>query len=368
MIATTPRGFRDVLSAEAQWRRSLIGAIDARFFAWGYEPVQTPTLESLDVLQEMGGLQSSPFRFYDRDGKLLALRPDVTVPVARLVGMRMRGKEAPFRLSYSAPVFREKESLQAQDREFWQAGVECIGPRGVAADAEVLCLFVEALEACGLREFTVALGCVGVLNALIEGAAAGPEWAAEVRRAFHTNDVVRIDQLCSEAQAGQAANAEYAAAISQLVRISGGQEALAACRQLVEPLGAAAGLDELEAIFTLAAAQAKVGQLLVDFSIISNFDYYTGIVFKAYAPECGMSLGSGGRYDSLLARFGREEAAAGFAIGIERVMEALEGQGVQAPQVAAAQEVQAATLPELFEKAAALREAGQRAVIGGCCE
>ncbi len=361
MTATTPRGFRDILPSEALWRASIRRAIEDRFFAWGYSPVQTPTLETLEVFEGSGALDDTPFRFYDSDNNLLALRPDVTLPVARLVATRMCGQEAPFRLSYTLPVFREKETLRAQDREFTQAGIECIGPSGVAADAEVLCLLFEALEAAGLDDFTVAVGTVGVLNALVEAATDDEGWRLEVLDAFHRSDFVALDELCVD---GRAAT-DYAEAIAKLARINGGREALAACRDLVEPLGCLDGLEDLERTFDLVSAHTSAGTLLVDFSIISSIGYYTGLVFKAYAPHSGLSLGSGGRYDSTLKDFGRDEAAAGFAVGIERIMQALEAEGKAPAEPDPIESVDGGSLEERFSSAAQLRAQGKRAVIGG---
>ena len=364
MIPTTPRGFRDCLPNEAAWRQAVTRRVRDSFASWGYLPIETPTLERLEVLELGGKLSDTPFRFFDSDNNLLALRPDCTLPVARLTALRLKGKEGPFRLHYSQHVFREHGSLYGEDREFNQMGIEFIGGTGVAADAEVICMLFDALAAAGVTDFTVALGTVKVLNALVEGAGGSDEWKDAVRAAFHNSDFVAVDHLAADPNL----NVGYGPAIRQLNRIRGGIDAIQECRELVSALGCDDGLDELQAVYELVDANEGAGRLLVDFSIISSFDYYTGIVFKAYAPQVGQSIGSGGRYDTTLEAFGRKEPAAGFAMGLERVMQALEAQGAQPPSVkpdAIVVPKKGEELSQVFARAAALRKEGKRVVIGG---
>ena len=364
MIPSTPRGFRDCLPTEAAWRQAVDRRVRDSFAAWGYLPIETPTLERLEVLEMAGTLSDTPFRFFDSDNNLLALRPDCTLPAARLTALRLRGKQAPFRLCYSQRVFREQGSLYGEDREFTQMGIEFIGGTGAMADAEVICMLFDALSVAGVRDFTVALGTVKVLNALVAGAGGDELWQAAVRDAFHSSDFVAVDRL----SAAEGIRPVYGRAIKELNRIRGGLEAIERCRELVEPLGCDDGLDQLEAVFKLVSSTEEAGTLLVDFSVISSFDYYTGIVFKAYAPGLGQSLGSGGRYDTTLEAFGRKEPAAGFALGLERVMQALEAQGAQPPSVrpdAVVTPLEGETPEQTFARAAQLRREGKRVVIGG---
>lgn len=371
MIPKTPRGFRDVLPTEAAWRRSISDAVCGRFELWGYLPIETPAVELAEVLDQARSLDNTaaqftssaeaPFRFFDSDSNLVALRPDVTIPVARLAATRLRDQAAPFRFYYAQPVFTERESTYGQEREFTQLGIEFIGRSGFIADAEILCLAMEAIDAAGVRDFTVAIGTVGVLNALVRAASDDDAWRDRLLRAFHKSDLVSIDQLCDADEARPA----YGKAISQLARIRGGADSIEACRALCEPLGCVDGLDELARTYDLVLANTTAGRLIVDFSIMSSFDYYTGLVFKAYAPEVPASLASGGRYDTTLAAFGRNEPAAGFAIGLERVLAAAEAQGGTPPDVRP-QEVAADGDPYvMFANAAAMREKGIRVELGG---
>lgn len=363
MIPTTPRGFRDCLPAESAWRQSVNRKVCDSFATWGYAPIETPTLERLEVLEMAGTMSNTPFRFFDSDNQLLALRPDCTLPVARLTALRLKNKRGPFRFLYSQRVFREQDGMYGEAREFTQMGIELIGQGGKAADAEVICMLFDALAAAGIGDFTVAVGTVKVLNALVAGAGAGEVWQAEVRDAFHKSDFVAVNRLAQAKGVRQI----FGDAIRELLRIRGGLDAIERCRKIVAPLGCDDGLDELEAVFKLVESTKETGRLLVDFSIISSFDYYTGIVFKAYAPQLGQSLGSGGRYDTTLEAFGRKAPAAGFAMGLERLLSALEAQGATPPVFAPDEVVtcdEGETLEDAFARAAALRRQGKRVVIG----
>ncbi len=325
MRPLTARGFRDVLPAEAAEREAVSAAIAEVFSAWGYGLVETPVVEDLMSLEAAAGaLEGTAFRLIDLDGRLLALRPDMTVPIARLTASRLTGEPGPHRFRYAAEVFREHESLRGQARQFSQVGVELIGGGGAAADAEIIAVLVEALEASGLRDFTVAVGTVAVLFALVEAANAPAAWGEAVLAAAHDRNLVGLDALACEAD-----DVAVAGALSAVPRIRGGREAIITCREATAGLGCEAALDELEATWDLLDAAGVLDRVVVDFSVMRSFDYYTGVVAEAYAPGLGVPLGGGGRYDGVLAAFDAPAAAAGFALGLERLMIALVEQGAQ---------------------------------------
>ena len=322
MNFVTPVGFRDVMSEEALVREDLTARVRSCFASHGYLPVETPTLEVLDVMQAGGHVPETPFKFFDSHGDLLAMRPDVTMQIARMCATRPEallesvGANAPLKLRYTQRVFREKTS-EADAREITQCGVECLGGAGVQTDAEIIGLFAEVLQVCGLETFTIALGSAGVLRDLLALTQAPQEWQAAVLQAYHTSNFVDLEALV-DAQPSPAARA-----ILQLPRLRGGIQALQSLRQELVKLDCVRALDELEAVYAALVAQGLEGRILIDFSVMSSFDYYTGVVFEAYAPGLGSALGGGGRYDNLLASYGaRELPAAGFAFYLEQVMEA----------------------------------------------
>lgn len=358
MRPVTARGFRDVLPAEAAEREAVSRTIAEVFSAWGYGLVETPVVEDLATLEAAAGpLEGTAFRLIDLDGRLLALRPDMTVPTARITASRLAGQPGPHRFRYAAEVFREHESLRGQARQFSQAGVELVGAGGPAADAEVVAVLVEALEACGLREFTVALGTVAVLSALVGAAQAPAAWGEAVLAAAHDRNLVGLDALAR--QAGSRAVAE---ALSAVPRIRGGREAIAACRAATEGLGCDGVLDELEATWDLLEVAGVAGRCAVDFSVMRSFDYYTGLVAEAYALGLGVPLGGGGRYDGVLAAFDAPAPAAGFALGIERLMIALVEQGAQ-PATRGLDAAVGGEPAAAFAAARMLRAAGWRVAV-----
>lgn len=320
MDYTTPAGFRDVLGREAQTRERISREVQDCFAARGYTPIETPTLEVMDVMRASGRMAGSPFKLFDAQGDLLAMRPDVTLQVARMVAMRLSDQPGPFRFRYLQRVFREAESqMQATARELTQIGIECIGEEGPAADAEVVGLLVDALELAGVRDFKLAIATVGVLRALLEKSAAPLPWKTQMLNAFHASNFVEIDRLAQEATTVGVAPL-FAEAIRALPHIRGGREAIDEVRFLVAPLGCEDGLADFEATFDVLVAAGLAERLSVDFSVMSSFDYYTGLVFEAYAPGLGTPLGGGGRYDNMIGAYGQSRPAAGFAFFLEQAM------------------------------------------------
>ncbi|MEC4273379.1 ATP phosphoribosyltransferase [Adlercreutzia sp. R25] len=328
----TPSGFRDVLSQEASVREAITRAVADLFASRGYAPIETPTLEVMDVMRAGGRMPASPFKFFDSHDDLLAMRPDVTLQIARMCATRLAADPGPLRFRYTQRVFREAETdNQVQARELTQCGVECIGEVGPAADAEIVTLFAEALRLAGATTFVLAMATVGVLRALLERSGASEPWKTAVLDAYHDSDFVALDRLCDAAvgrpaegevaDAGSAAPA-YAEAIRQLARIRGGQEAIDAVRDLVAPLGCTADLDDFQATYDLLGEAGLARAVLVDFSVASSFNYYTGIVFEACSPYLGAPLGSGGRYDRMIGAYGADRPAAGFAFYLEQAMAA----------------------------------------------
>lgn len=322
MDFTTPQGFRDVLTDEATARETIARNVQDCFAARGYLPIETPTLENLEVMQAGGRIPKTPFKFLDGQGSLVTLRPDVTMQVARMCATRLGNQPGPFRFRYMQRVFRESEGqMRADMREKTQIGIEYIGEGGAAADAEVIGLFAKALNIAGVNDFRLSIATVGILRALLAASGAPEAWQASILDAFHASNFVAIDELTSGANA-KAAAPVYAEAIRKLARIRGKREAIDEVRALVEPLGCTADLDQLEETYDLLEREGLASRIRIDFSVMSSFDYYSGVVFEAFAPGLGTPLGSGGRYDNTLATYGQDRPAAGFAFFLEEAMAA----------------------------------------------
>ena len=325
MRPVTPRGFRDVLLTEAAERRAVARSMGDVFEAWGYGFVETPVVEEYATLEAGAGgsLEGTAFRLFDVDGSLLALRPEMTLPIARMVASRLVGQPGPHRLCYVADVFREKQSLRGEARQFVQAGVELVGAAGAVADAEVVAVLVEALEGAGLPSFTVGVGTVAVLCALLAGSRRDDAWQASVMRAAHERNLVEIDRLAGDPDLDPAVSE----ALRAVPRLRGGAEAIERCRAYAAACGCAGAVDALAETWRLLEAAGVASRVSIDFGILRSFDYYTGLIVEAYAPGLGLPLGGGGRYDGVLAAFGAPTPAAGFALSVERVQIALAEQG-----------------------------------------
>lgn len=336
MNRSTPTGFRDVLPDEAAERERITRSVQDLFARVGFRPIETPTLEALDVVNAGAHLPASPFRFFDSQGDLLAMRPDVTVQVARMCSTRLAAADGPLRLRYTQRVFRETEgTAQVAPREMTQIGVEALGESGWQTDAELVSLLLRALKLANVTQVTLAVATVAPLRALLERSGGSAAWKQAVLAACHASDFVELanltdGQALAPAADGQGVAPAYAQAVQDLVHVRGGVEAIEAARRITEPLGCADGLDDLAAVCQEVARACPDARILVDFSALSSFDYYTGIVFEAFSPHLGSSLGSGGRYDHMLAAFGTERPAAGFAFSLEQAMAAAQAESCAA--------------------------------------
>lgn len=328
MHTGTPQGFRDILPTEALARERITATVRKVFSAHGYLPVETPLIEERDLLLLGGRVQDSPFQLFDSDGSLLMARPDLTLPIARLVAARMGADDLPVRLRYAAPVVREESSLKGQPRQFTQLGVEYFGEgAGVAAEVEVAGLLAETLEALEVPAWRLVLGSVVPLTALLDCCVAQDELRGRILSFVHQSDFVSLDEVV--AAAGLPEN--VARAICGVPRVAGGPEAIDRIDALLQEAGVPSGrrgTSELREFVSALSPLARSGRLRLDFSVIGSFDYYTGIILKCYAEGITAAIASGGRYDALLENLGRPGVAAcGFALSLDRLQEILGEQG-----------------------------------------
>lgn len=328
-ITPIPTATRDVLPAEAGEIRFLEAAIRRVFAGFGYGEVMTPTLE-LEAAIETAGEQrfGRSFRLFDERGEVLMLRPEMTTPIARLVATRMADREPPFRLCYFANSFRPTKAQRGRQSEFFQAGLELVGSDSPAVDAEVLAVACGSLEACGLDDFSIALGESSFFRALLDSIGVVGEDRASLFETLADRDMVEFGAVVD----GLDISGKDKKAILDVVALRGGSEVLVAAKDLVRGEAMEAALTRLARTYYLVCRSGYASRILFDLGILRNFDYYTGIVFEILSSDLGFPLGGGGRYDSLLARFGRPLPAVGFAVGLDRLHIAVTSQrGVPMP-------------------------------------
>ncbi len=320
-IHPIPSGTRDVLPDEMRELRDITEAVRGIFEHDGYGEVWTPALEYEKVLARGGG-EPPAYRVFDDHGEILALRTDMTVPIARLVGTRYRTAEPPLRFCYFAHAYRGVRPHRGQMREFLQAGIELIGAAGPHGTAEALTVLYHALDAVGLRDFKIGLGDASLYPMLLRSHDVPP---AAVDLLMDT--LVRRDFVALEAELAQLGlDAADADLLLRIPQIRGGSEVLEKAGGPVD--NAVAGLA---GVYELLAPEVAE-RVIFDLGLVRRMGYYSGAVFDVYDPALGAPLGGGGRYDDLLGRFGRPLPAVGFALTIDRLHIALTGEekGAQA--------------------------------------
>ncbi len=322
-VTHTPKGLSDILWDECDLKFRIESVAREVFLNHGYRMVQTPTFEYFDVYHTATPNKAeSMFKFFDVNGRMLALRPDFTTSIARLAATKSLGEETPLRLSYSGSTFRNDEAFsQARQREFSQVGIELIGENSAKADAEVIRVVIETLLASGMKQFQIDIGQVGYFMELSRQANLTPEQADELRTHINDKDFVAIDQFLNQVDIPENLKRIFASLPTQFGECSVIREAM---KQ--EGIGnkAKAALENLEQIYGLLEEQNFAQYISIDLGMVPHLDYYTGMIFKGFTYGIGFPICSGGRYDTLMEKFGRNLPATGAAIGVERLMAALQ--------------------------------------------
>ncbi len=316
MIHPIPPGTRDVLPDEMRELRRLHIALIDVFERRGYGEVATPAIEYDEVLARGDGrTAASAYRFFDERGDLLALRSDMTVPIARMVASRFANAESPLRLCYLANAYRAVRPQRGQMREFAQAGVELIGAPAPQGTAEVVEVLEAALDAAGLTRAVVGLGDADLYRQLLTEF--GVEGAARdsVLERLATHDLVGLEAELSELEGISDEQGATCVALSQL---RGGREVLDQARALGGDAVARA-TTRIQETFEALEARGVADRVQIDLGLLRDLGYYSGAILEVYDPALGHVLGGGGRYDRLLKRFGVDLPAAGFALYLERV-------------------------------------------------
>ncbi|HEX9114530.1 MAG TPA: ATP phosphoribosyltransferase regulatory subunit [Anaerolineae bacterium] len=329
-----PEGVHDLLFADAVAVRNMAAAIRAMWRTWSYREIILPTFEYASTLATDVGseIDAEMYRFFDRHGRTLALRPDMTIPTARVIATRLYDQSMPIRACYIGSVFRYEPPRAGRQHEFLQAGVELIGAASRAADAEVVALAVAALRAVGLPQFRITLGHVGFFRGLLTALALPDRLAGRLRAAVDRKAEAELTDVLAEA--GTVASAARKALL-QLPRLTGSPDVLTEAEDLCLNAPMADAIADLQAVAGLLAAYGVADVVNYDLAEVRDLDYYTGITFEGFAPGLGVALVSGGRYDDLIGHFGPAQPAVGWGLTLDQALAAREIQGViQPPPVA----------------------------------
>ncbi|MGH7360209.1 MAG: ATP phosphoribosyltransferase regulatory subunit [Candidatus Methylomirabilales bacterium] len=316
-----PKGVRVMPPKEAARLRFAEGRLLSVFERWGFREVVVPTFEYLEVFAAALPDSERVEKFVDRQtGRLLALRPDLTSQVARMVATTLRHHPLPLRLCYAAPIFRHEEAEAGRQREFYQAGVELIGLEKPEADAEVIAMAVESCREVGLTRFQIDVGQVEFLRGMLDALPARPDRRGEILAALRRKDALALDLLLADL----ACPDPVKAGIRGLTELYGREEVLDRAEALAASERSKRALENLRHVYEVLRVYGLTEQVILDLAEHYSLEYYSGIAFQVFAEGLGSHLGGGGRYDSLIGQFGYECPATGFAFDLEKILHALE--------------------------------------------
>jgi ATP phosphoribosyltransferase regulatory subunit len=323
-------GTRDWLPAELRRKRAVEAVLRGVFERWNYDEVQTPNFERFDSLEAGLGeaVAQKTFLFADKSGTQIALRPEMTTPVARLVSTRMREAPLPLRLSYIVPAYQYEDPQEGRMREFTTAGLELIGPESLDADAESLFSAIEALDALGLADAHFDLNHVAVIDGVLAGLKLDARGIANAKHLVSGRNIVALRARL--AGTGDPATLE---AIVRLAMTRGTGDLLEQAARLCHTDAGNAGIERLRGLLGRAAERGFANRLSVDLTLLRDIEYYTGFTFEGFAGQVGFALCGGGRYDTLLPRFGFPAGAVGWSLTVERILIALERRRGTVPSV-----------------------------------
>ena len=316
----TPEGVRDIYGNEFVQKFELQQLLYRVLAGRGYQGIETPTFEFFDVFsREVGTVPSRElYKFFDKEGNTLVLRPDMTPSIARAVSKYFHD-ETPIRLCYMGNTFINYDKYQGRLKETTQMGAELMGDGSVESDVELLSVLIEALQEAGLREFQVSVGQVEFFKALLREAGIGNAAEESLRRLISDKNRFGAEELLS----GYEISEKLRNTFLEMATLTGGEEALQKAKSLTDNSEALEALERLREIYKGLKEKGYEKYVTFDLSMLSKYNYYTGIIFHAYSYGYGEPLAKGGRYDNMLSHFGRELPAVGFAIVVDQLQRAL---------------------------------------------
>lgn len=325
----TPEGVRDVYGTECEKKLYLQEKLQKVFHAYGYQDIETPTFEYFDVFSKQVGTTPSRelYKFFDREGNTLVLRPDFTPSIARAASKYFQKEELPVRLCYRGSTFVNNSSYQGRLKESTQMGVEMLGDASVDADGEIIALVVQLLKETGLRDFQISIGQVDFFKSLIDESGMSEETTLELRQLISNKNYFGVEELL----ANQNLSKELTDVFAMLPKLFGSLEVLEEARKLTGNPGARKAIDRLVEIYEVLKQYGCEKYVSFDLGMLSKYRYYTGIIFQGYTYGTGEPLVKGGRYNHLLEHFGSPAPAIGFGLVMEQVMNALERQNIEVP-------------------------------------
>lgn len=321
----TPEGVRDIYNSECAAKLYLQNNLHQVLERYGFQDIQTPSFEFFDIFnQERGTVASKDmYKFFDREGNTLVLRPDITPSIARCAAKYFKDENFPIRLSYIGNTFLNNTSYQGKLKEVTQLGAELINDDSIDADVEMLALTVECLLKSGLKEFQLEIGDADFFRALIEEAGfEDEEEITNLRLLIESKNMFGVEEIVMAKDMKQ----ELKEILMKLPELFGTLDILGFAKKLTSNQRAIKAIERLEKLYEILTEYGYENYVSFDLGMLSQYNYYTGIIFKAYTYGTGEAVATGGRYDNLVVQFGKEAPAIGLAIVIDQLMIALSRQ------------------------------------------
>lgn len=312
----TPEGTKDFLFEECLVRRETEKKIHDIFKSKGYYELTTPALEFYDVFQTESGhyQQERLYKLTDSKGRLLVMRPESTMPIARVVATRLRDASLPLRLFYNQSVYRFESALKGRSNEIVQAGMELIGSASHMADLEMVSTAIEILDSCTETSFSLEIGDAGIFKELMRELNATEDDRENIRYLIETKNYPALNDMLDSM-----GDTPVITALKRLPAMFGGEEVFEKAAELYSNERINMMLDDLRKMYEEISKLIGCGKLTVDLGMVNNADYYTGVIIKGYLEGYGEEVLSGGRYNKLLADYGYDVPATGFAVNIDAI-------------------------------------------------
>ncbi len=320
----TPEGTRDLLFEECSARKIVESKLSALFRSRGYNRIITPSIEFFDVFdrESAGIMPESMYKLTDSQGRLMVMRPDNTLPIARVVATRLKEMKLPIRLYYTQKVFRQSPTLTGFNDEVAQSGIELIGTQGIRADLEIFITAVDALEKCGVKDYRIEIGHAGFFKALSESLDVDDETRELISSLIESKNYAALNDVIDKLESN-----ETTKVIKMLPRLFGGLEVIDKAEQLCKSESARKSLDYLRNLFNKISDLGLNDKVNIDLGLVHRSNYYTGVVFRGYIEGSGVTVLSGGRYDKLIGEFGNPLEATGFGIDVDSLANAMLSSG-----------------------------------------
>ena len=359
-VNNMPAGVTDILLDDAQLKHHVESSLREVIEAWGYVEAITPMFECYEVLLAGGIDPEWMYKFSDPGGGIIALRPDLTTPIARVVATRLREAPKPLRLYYIENVFRRPDPKRGKQAELSQAGIELVGSSQPAADAEVVATAIEALQQLGIDDFQLNLGQIGFFQGIVEDTTLSEAEITVIKERLDRRD---REELTRFLQARDLPEGKERL-ILEILTLCGGEEVIERASGLADNKTSEAALENLAEIYRILDDYHLADRVVIDLAEVRGFGYYTGLMFEGFSRSLGSSITKGGRYDDLIAKFGYPCPAVGCAFDIDRIRTIVQKEKLVAlPKVDALVRFSREHRSEAYELAKTLRAQGKRAEL-----